>query len=369
MKIYSTETVFEAALARLRYLFEEFPHVVVNISGGKDSTVLLQLALRIAEEKHRLPLPVLFIDQEAEWQCVIDYIRQVFADDRIQPYWLQVPLQLFNATSTTDPWLYCWEEGKAWIRDKEATSLQTNVYGTTRFAELFGAFLAYHFPQGRAINLGGMRAEESPGRRRGLTCACTYQWITWGKIRSRTRHYYDFYPLYDWSYTDIWKAIHSHGWPYCALYDWMYQYGIPTSAMRVSNVHHETAVKTLYFLQEMEPETWDALTARLSGIRTAGQLQHDFLRVPEHLPPMFANWYDYRDYLLEHLITDAQIQQKMRAQFHAVDARYTADAAADLLRMQLAMILCNDYHGTKLRTFHASHLRQLRSRQHRYVTD
>src|SRR5690554_6917043 len=98
MKIYKKNNVFDEALFRIRYLFDEFENVIVNISGGKDSTVTLNLALQVAEEKNRLPLQVFFIDQEAEWQTVIDHVREVFSDTRIKPYWLQCPIKIFNAT-------------------------------------------------------------------------------------------------------------------------------------------------------------------------------------------------------------------------------------------------------------------------------
>jgi predicted phosphoadenosine phosphosulfate sulfurtransferase len=60
----------------------------------------------------------------------------------------------------------------------------------------------------------------------GLTSYLTYKDITWGKYENRKLEHYVFYPLYDWSYTDIWKAIFDHGWSYCRLYDYMYQYGV-----------------------------------------------------------------------------------------------------------------------------------------------
>lgn len=46
MKILSNKNVFDAALERINYLFDEFPNVVAGISGGKDSTVIFELTLR-----------------------------------------------------------------------------------------------------------------------------------------------------------------------------------------------------------------------------------------------------------------------------------------------------------------------------------
>lgn len=270
------------------------------MSGGKDSTVTLNLALKVAEEKGRLPLKVMFIDQEAEWDMVIDYMRRLMADPRVEPLWLQCPIKLFNATSHTECWLNCWEDGKEWIREKEPNSIKINKYGTDRFKELFGAFIDVEYPNVKTAYLGGVRAEESPARMIGLTSTAKYKDITWGKCTNKEMQHYTFYPLYDWSYTDIWKAIHDNKWEYCKLYDFMYQYGVPVKDMRVSNVHHETAVKSLFILQEIVGDLWNRLTQRISGINTAGQLKNISFMCPKELPFMFKSWNEYRDYLTEY---------------------------------------------------------------------
>jgi predicted phosphoadenosine phosphosulfate sulfurtransferase len=204
MKIYSKQTVYDAALERMRLLFDEFDNVVVSFSGGKDSTVTLNLALIVAEEKGRLPLKVVFVDQEAEWQCVIDYIRTVMADPRVDPVWLQVPIKLFNATSHTESWLQCWEPGSEWMREKEPGAVTENTFGTDRFGEMFAAWMKATFGEERACMLAGVRTEESPTRYVALTEAITYKWITWGKKLHPTNHrHFTFYPLYDWSYVNI----------------------------------------------------------------------------------------------------------------------------------------------------------------------
>jgi predicted phosphoadenosine phosphosulfate sulfurtransferase len=79
-KIYLQQNVFDAALERIHRLYDEFQEIIVNVSGGKDSTVILNLTLRVAQERGRLPVNVLFFDQEAEWDCVIDHIRAIMTD-------------------------------------------------------------------------------------------------------------------------------------------------------------------------------------------------------------------------------------------------------------------------------------------------
>ena len=47
MKTYLDKNVYEAALERIAYCFQEFDNVLVAFSGGKDSGVLLNLVLHL----------------------------------------------------------------------------------------------------------------------------------------------------------------------------------------------------------------------------------------------------------------------------------------------------------------------------------
>ncbi|MEP1489169.1 MAG: phosphoadenosine phosphosulfate reductase family protein [Algibacter sp.] len=61
-KNYLDENVYIAAKNRILDIFNTFPKLYLAFSGGKDSTVMLHLALEIAEAENRLPLDVLFVD-------------------------------------------------------------------------------------------------------------------------------------------------------------------------------------------------------------------------------------------------------------------------------------------------------------------
>lgn len=354
MNIYTNQNVLEAARDRVSYIFDEFENVVVNMSGGKDSTVVFNLCMEEAERRGRLPLGVLFIDQEAEWQGTIDYMKSIMYDKRVKPYWLQVPIKLFNATShDSDNWLHCWWPGESWMREKDPIAIKENTYGTDRFKPLFGAFMTHTFPDGNTCFIGGVRAEESPNRRSGLTGQATYKHITWGKKNGSG---YTFYPIYDWSFSDIWHAICENKWAYNRVYDGMYRLGVnpSTYTMRISNLNHETAVSNLYYVQELEPQTWNALTARMNGIETIRNVsRNDNFRAQKKLPFMFSSWNEYRDYLLDNLVRDPSQHEAFKKKFADMDALLIGDNKLfdRGCRVGIASILANDYTFTKINDF------------------
>lgn len=352
MKIYKSQNVFEAALDRIRWLFDEYDEIVVSVSGGKDSTVVYNLARIVAEEKNRLPLKVMWLDQEAEWQGTVDYVRDLMYADGVTPKWYQFPFRLFNATSTTDHWLNCWDpaEQDKWIHPQDPVSIKENIYGTDRFGDLFSAIAKKDYPDTRVCFVAGVRTEESPGRFVGLTGAPTYKWATWGTALSANKQHITMYPIYDWSYSDVWKSIHDNDWAYNRIYDAQYQYGVPVRKMRISNVHHETAVESLFHLQEIEPETYERLTQRIGGIDTAGKMGTDDFFVRD-LPFMFSDWKEYRDYLLEKLITDEDWQTRFRKKFDQQEEMYADVIGNRVYKVHVQSILTNDWELVKLDMF------------------
>lgn len=357
MRIFNKKNVYDAALDRIRWLFDEFPNVVCSFSGGKDSTVCFNLCMIVAKEKNRLPLSVIFIDQEAEWEATIDQVKEIMYNPDVKPYWFQIPIKLFNATSVTENWLDCWnpEKKDLWMHEMDPISIRENKYGTVRFQHLFDKIMEIEFNGIKSCNISGVRTEESPGRALGLTSGLTYKSVTWGKVISSKNGHYVFCPIYDWSYTDVWKAIHENKWAYCEIYNLMYKYGIPTMKMRVSNVHHETAVGSLFFMQEVEPQTYAKLTQRISGIDMASHMGPENYWGSKDVPFMFANRKEYRDYLLEKLITNEDWTQRFKRTFNYQEEVFCNTVLEELMyKIHIASILTNDWEGIKLRNFACS---------------
>lgn len=359
MKIYSKKTVLEAALERIRYLFDEFPNIIVGISGGKDSTVIFNLALQVAKEKNRLPLSVMWIDQEAEWQGTVDYVTSIMTRPDVKPYWFQMPMVITNNASSFNRFSYCWaiKDKDKWIHPQHELSIKENKYGTERFHDLFQKILGKEFKNEKSCYLAGVRTEESPKRFVSLTSALTYKWITWGKVLNKKKEHYTFYPIYDWSYTDVWKFINDNGIGYNKVYDKMYQLGLPITEMRVSNLHHETAIRSLITAQEIEAETWNKLCERIDGASSIKHIQKNSFTCPTELPNMFNNWEEYAMYLSENIIQDRDNYEKLNKLIEVERDLYSGEQInAAFWKTIINTILSSDWDFTKFTNWKISPL-------------
>jgi predicted phosphoadenosine phosphosulfate sulfurtransferase len=354
MKIISKKTVLEAGLDRIRRLFDEFPNPVVGFSGGKDSTVILYLCLQVAKEKGRLPLKVMFIDQEAEWQGTQDYVKQVMYMPEVQPYWFQMPMVITNNASSYERYSYCWDPNKksSWIHEQDPISIKENKYGTDRFHDLFEAILKVEFPNIKSCYISGVRAEEAPKRFVALTDQATYKDITWGKKLYKPYEQYSFYPLYDWLHGDVWKYIHDNDIPYNRVYDDMYRHGVHIRGMRISNLHHETALDNLLLVQEIEPQTWEKIAQRIDGANTIKHIRLNSYTCPDTLPPMFESWEEYAFHLADNIIQDEKHKKMWKDLVEKKRKIYDTELIQPIFwRALINTILSSDWDFTKFKNW------------------
>lgn len=353
-RIFKNTDVYTEALKRMNWLFDEFENVVVGFSGGKDSTATFNIAMEVATERGRLPLKVLFVDQEAEWQGTIDYVKEVMYDERVEPMWFQMPMVITNNASSYERYNYCWDLEKEadWLHEKDPIAITENIYGTERFHELFEAIFAVHFPDEKACYVAGVRTEESPKRLMSLTHGLTYKDVTWGKLLNKKKQHYTFYPLYDWSYSDIWKYIFDKKVSYCKIYDFFYRHGKKVHDMRISNLHHETAIQDLLWVQEIEPKLWEKLSKRIDGADSIKQLQKNSFTAPKKLPYMFRDWEEYAMHLAKHVVQDDDNRELLMKEIEKYRKYMINDfVKVDLYRKVVDTILSSDWDFTKLTNF------------------
>ena len=205
MKVYSKKNVFDSAMDRIRWVFKEFNNnVVCGFSGGKDSTVVMEMALMVVnelKEQGKLPkdykLKVMWLDQEAEWTETCNYCKRVMQRPEIEFYRMQLPFRLSNnATLVGDNYLHCWDESipdeqLCQPRDKDAyDKLYLDKKNKTgeyidfkdRFHDVFENIYSWIFEGKPYAVLQGLKANENTRRNLQLTYQTGYKNITWSCI-------------------------------------------------------------------------------------------------------------------------------------------------------------------------------------------
>lgn len=333
---YQEDNVLEAARKRVARVFGEFERVFVSVSSGKDSTVLYHLCLEEAERRNRT-INLFFLDQEAEYQGSVETMRRMMNHPRVVPWWFQIPLYMTNATSYAHEFLYAWGEGEEWTRPQEDIAIKV-VDGEypKRFYHFFDWFERQQTEP--TAFLVGLRSKESLNRFRAVTQSPGYDSIPWS-TRTKSPYSFRFYPIYDWTFGDVWKFIADNGVPYNPVYDRMYCLkGKRVNDIRISNLIHEKSLSCLAELQEIEPETYERLCRRLQGVHAAAiYVREGVIYTAEVLPARFPTWRAYRDYLLE----SAPMDDRHRAR---LAKRFAGQKEAEAIhRQQCRQVLLCDY--------------------------
>jgi len=313
MKIYKDKNVFDASLERIEFAFNNFDNLCVSFSGGKDSTLMIQLVEMVAKRSNK-QYDVLFIDMEAQYIMTIDHIELLKNTlEHIRTfYWVSLPLSLRNAVSVFEPRWICWEKEKEdkWIRPLPECSINesNNIFGFFRYAMEFEEFVPefqrwYQKEKGgKCASFVGIRCDESLNRFRTIvsTKKETLNGFGWTTRNKPLKDSYSIFPIYDYRTEDVWTAMFKNNFEYNYVYELMFKNGLSIHEQRLCQPFGDDQKNGLDQYKAIESDNWERLLKRVAGVnfgniycRTSalGNIRSE---KPKHL-----TWQEWSLFLLE----------------------------------------------------------------------
>jgi len=272
-KSHIDTSVVEATEQRYRRLFEDFDRVVVSFSGGKDSSVALHMAVRVAKQYDSLPVEAIHYDEEIVPHDTVDYVKRQYDRDEVAMRWLCWPMRFTNGVNLHTPYWTAWnpEKEDQWVRKKPEWAEQTPPRGWQADKHTDSNNLLFSGAEGSVALVLGTRAQESLARYRSVANSLEDNWIAPDSTASFVKRCK---PVYDWTYEDIWKATEEFGWDYNPTYDRLTLAGVPSHNQRVSQPFNDTSIRGLWQYRKLYPDLWDGMLDRLPGSNAALRYQH-----------------------------------------------------------------------------------------------
>lgn len=307
-KEYTAENVLDAAYERVRYLYQNFDHVSLSFSGGKDSTACLHVCLDVAKEFNRLPLRVCFYDEEIIPPPTIEYVHRVAARPDVQMEWYCLPFKHRNACSNEQPEWECWqpELRDLWVRELPPEAITEHpVFQRGMSPTDFSRAILRR----NECSVLGIRTQESLRRFRMMTMKRNENYI------ARMGSFACAYPIYDWSSVDVWRLVHERGYDYNTTYDVFNRTNLYNNllAQRVCPPFGDEPLRGLWKYAQCWPDMWAKMCKRVPGVNTAARYANTEL-YKRPIKPDGQTWQQYMELLLENWDSDearAQIRAKL----------------------------------------------------------
>lgn len=281
-KKYLKTTVYQEALKRLKYVFSEFDNILIAFSGGKDSSVCLNLCYDYAKKNNMIHKMAMYhIDYEAQYQMTTDYVDRIFKQfSDIKRYWLCMPVEAQCCCRMDGGTWTPWDKSKKdiWVRSMPEYDYVVNEdnykfpfkYGQSDYTVQTNFSKWFARENGKTAVIIGIRAAESLNRYSTVKNEhrFNYNGVKYSTIIDQNT--VNFYPIYDWETEDIWIYNAKFNKPYNKLYDLYYQAGLSIDQMRVASPFNDCAADTLNLYKAIDPNTWGKMVGRVNGVNFAG---------------------------------------------------------------------------------------------------
>jgi predicted phosphoadenosine phosphosulfate sulfurtransferase len=276
--------VYEAAKERIEFTFDNFKKVYVSFSAGKDSTVMLHMAMDEAR-KRKQKIGVLIVDLEGQYKFTIEHIHKMLNEyeEYIDLYWVCLPLHLRNAVSVYEPFWKCWDSERVedWIRTPPKQAIvDPNFFpfftDGMEFEEFVPEFGEWYSEGELTACMVGIRTDESLNRYRTIASTTKVKFKDKQYTTLVTKNVFNLYPIYDWRTEDVW--IYHSKFPdkrLNYLYELMNKAGLSIHQQRICQPYGDDQRRGLWLFHLIEPETWAKVVARVNGANSGALYVND----------------------------------------------------------------------------------------------
>ena len=322
MKTYNNKDVYTAAKERKEYIIDEFEHICISFSGGKDSGTVLNMCIDEARKRKR-KIGVLFIDLEAFYKKTIEFVERMLENNKdvLEPYWICLPMESPNSLSYLEPTWIWWDKEKEpiWVRPMPKKEYVINEENNPLdfykknmpFEEFIKHFGNWYGKGEKTATLVGIRTDESLNRFRAI--AGTKSMYKDKNYSTKvTENVYNFYPIYDWSVEDIWTYNGKFQKDYNKLYDLFYKAGVSIHKMRVDEPFGNEAKAGLSMFRVIEPDTWAKVVNRVSGANFGNIYSGNKIMTAHYKLPKNHTWKSFTFFLLDTLPPEISEHYKIK---------------------------------------------------------
>ena len=265
IRVQNGKDVFTSALDRLVELYSKpEDEVVVSFSAGKDSMVVLEMAILAATEANRLPVKVLMRDEEIMFPGTYEYAERVAARPEVDFHWIYASQPILNVFNRENPFIWVFDpllDPDDWVRKPPDIAYKIDELNINEM------ITKQRFPcDGDLWQVTGVRAAESAARRYSVFSAKGWKTKP-NRMGTRAAR-----PVFDWKDGDVWKAVQDFDWDYNSAYDALFRNGVRASGLRIAPPTMSAAgVGLLQVAAKAWPQWFDKVAQRAPGVRTAAK--------------------------------------------------------------------------------------------------
>ncbi len=253
-KHYWDINVLDATKQRYRESFSNYDEVLILISGGKDSIVVLELADEIRVELGiKKKLNVLYYDQELASKTQLEHLMRIRDSQRFNFYWVCYPIHsMCLILGEVRPYIQ-WDITRPFVRQAPEFALKYFSRDPVNQEEVSNIIINEFMPNKRVGKVLGIRTAEAPARLQGIL-----------KSANPSRPYLvhetpiidSLKPIYDWSEKDIFKFYYDYNIEYCGVYDQQLYGG---ASYRVATPLTTEGAKQLDKVRKYDPEYYNQI--------------------------------------------------------------------------------------------------------------